>query len=73
MPTDALEPDDVPTVRASVIRAAMTPRQGTTVLFEHHPDGTVTAASRGLVGHGRTTGEALADLERRFNVVLPDG
>jgi hypothetical protein len=73
MTTDALEPDDVPTVRASVLRAAVAPRQGTTVLFDHHPDGTVTAASRGLVGHGRTTGEALADLDRRLNAAPPDG
>ena len=69
MPTEYVEPGDLPVVRPP--RAAMIPRQGTTVLFHHAPDGTVTATSRGLAGKGRTVAEALADLERRIKAADP--
>ncbi len=43
---------------------AVAPWRGTTIMFHHHPDGTVSATSRGLVAAGATEGQALRELLR---------
>lgn len=56
-PTIGLSPSKPPTVA---------PWRGTTIMFHHHPDGTVSATSRGLVATGATEGQALRELLRRI-------
>jgi hypothetical protein len=66
---------DEPTVSIPVRRdpGSRLTRRGTTILFDHYPDGTVAASYRGVSGVGRTAAEALADLERRLGDTPPVG
>jgi hypothetical protein len=57
--------EDVPPAPApDHLRPSVLPWRGESVMFRHHPDGTVAATSRGRVGAGWSEEEALRELDR---------